>query len=1108
MSQKTEDRIKKFNETKNITATILSLLRLHLGHVPTSYLKDSLKISDDNISMAIQELQTRGMEASILDAELVLPKYSKSDEETARQKRIIQLLRSNPAGISKCEIESLFRISETTYKGTIRELKNKGFSIISHKRKDYITLENGTEDLDNLIWSYDFITREAIESFYVLSSIGEKISRQEKCSRSKPMSDLAIKQIKNLSNLDMGSYYLWEVIDRYTVSSNTHNEIKKYCFLHPDSKHFLKNNFPFIIQESRNSVEDYFTTLVTGALRSSSYGSTPNQIKRLVGETGTSNNRQAEDLYKMCYYMNELISHNYSESPLCFQLVRPNGEISALRDFCIDLIGYSQDSGKAFLIGHNVKQSSKESKLTIVRLDSIVWHSMEASKNTLTGTFNEFDNKLISDIKKEMFDISTDSPSHVKVLFDVDKRLDVIEDIAALSRMRETKHSLTYFTSNGIYDSREKVPESEPIHQIIYEDDIRGLGSFSRFLRQYSDVITILSDSKLENQFRDTVKRAKECYSTIDSLKNDQPPIVFSNETDHKITITYGEKHQSIATGGATENIKYQIVRINEFDPEIARINSFGVVTPMRAGTVIVRAISEGNESYKPTISEYELTIHKKNQTVSFKYDSNEIKPIYVGETFHNPFSHESLHVTYIVEKGSEKLIRIDNDGFLTAISSGEATIIAIAEEDDRYNYASAQYTITILEGRRKNVKTQSIKNKSAKKNKVFTVSSSFDLKNPTVRIGHIIHSLLSLDPDDSTTMTILSFESGIPLDILRNDIYNMCRFEQITNFITIWFQTDKNSGFHQLEYTKSNKNSELRIIKTSTLHKLMDLHLYDDYRLKATLRTDATKRYLILNREERKALTLSPEKCVVYRNSSHRVSTLSTLHKITYDFLLEYIAEGKKRKFTQKTGQMSKDFVAQPISLYTDTIAGKYFLACIEQEDKTGKHFLTFREVNHIQNNGSINETFEQSTIDAAKTLLDCVWAPERIEIKRKASQCINNVELLINGYQQNALEKIKQDVSHMHSNNQFVYNSDGSVILRTKISSGMTDFKKWILSYGSSITVTSPPKLREEISGIYLELDNRMNDYEYQKFLFQNRADKNSSDNDIKSDTLYKNV
>ena len=72
-------------------------------------------------------------------------------------------------------------------------------------------------------------------------------------------------------------------------------------------------------------------------------------------------------------------------------------------------------------------------------------------------------------------------------------------------------------------------------------------------------------------------------------------------------------------------------------------------------------------------------------------------------------------------------------------------------------------------------------------------------------------------------------------------------------------------------------------------------------------------------------------------------------------------------------------------------------------------------------------------------------------------------HVKIAIKGSTQNLIRKIKNDVRHREGIGSF-YEKDGEYYYEDDII-GMSEFKRWLRSYGSSILVIEPNTLREDM-------------------------------------------
>lgn len=97
-------------------------------------------------------------------------------------------------------------------------------------------------------------------------------------------------------------------------------------------------------------------------------------------------------------------------------------------------------------------------------------------------------------------------------------------------------------------------------------------------------------------------------------------------------------------------------------------------------------------------VDNIDIEIHKKaiDDTFAFTLSTAEIK---YGEDFTNTATSSKTDrtgtVTYSVESGDE-CVSVDNDGAITTLKAGSATIKAVLPEDENYQESQATYTLTI----------------------------------------------------------------------------------------------------------------------------------------------------------------------------------------------------------------------------------------------------------------------------------------------------------------------------------------------------------------------------------------------------------------------------
>ena len=163
--------------------------------------------------------------------------------------------------------------------------------------------------------------------------------------------------------------------------------------------------------------------------------------------------------------------------------------------------------------------------------------------------------------------------------------------------------------------------------------------------------------------------------------------------------MTYGVPYQNIAS--AETAIEY-----NSDDETVATVDSNGNVTALKAGKVKIYAVAKETEQYNAAEAFYEITINKANQVISFeKGNKTEVTFNDNGNKFSNTASTNSeddVTVTYEIESGANLVENFNSEnGEFTILGAGEIKIKVIFGGNDRYNEASASYTLTVKKAKR-----------------------------------------------------------------------------------------------------------------------------------------------------------------------------------------------------------------------------------------------------------------------------------------------------------------------------------------------------------------------------------------------------------------------
>ena len=184
---------------------------------------------------------------------------------------------------------------------------------------------------------------------------------------------------------------------------------------------------------------------------------------------------------------------------------------------------------------------------------------------------------------------------------------------------------------------------------------------------------------------------------TLTINKADQTNFAFEDQNPEAKIYKPGLTFENTATGGQSKgNVTYEIIS----GKDVASIDDGnGKLTINKAGTVTVKAIRAGDDCYNASAEiSYTLKINRADQTnFAFKKPNPEARTYKPGLTFENKASSDqgTDNVTYEIISGND-VASIDDNGKLTINKAGDVTVKATRAADDKYNEATAEYTLTI----------------------------------------------------------------------------------------------------------------------------------------------------------------------------------------------------------------------------------------------------------------------------------------------------------------------------------------------------------------------------------------------------------------------------
>ena len=128
----------------------------------------------------------------------------------------------------------------------------------------------------------------------------------------------------------------------------------------------------------------------------------------------------------------------------------------------------------------------------------------------------------------------------------------------------------------------------------------------------------------------------------------------------------------------------------------VATIANDGTLTLVKEGTTTITANYAGDATYSPSSASYELTVTDSRVESGLAFAESD-QTVIIGQTLSapkltNPYS---LPVTY--SSSNEKVATVDEEGNVTGVAVGTATITAAFAGNKLYKIGSATYTITVI---------------------------------------------------------------------------------------------------------------------------------------------------------------------------------------------------------------------------------------------------------------------------------------------------------------------------------------------------------------------------------------------------------------------------
>ena len=207
--------------------------------------------------------------------------------------------------------------------------------------------------------------------------------------------------------------------------------------------------------------------------------------------------RQAQISQDQIDKFNNFVSHQYKTNRLTIHSFYGGKEKH--ETISVGLIFYCVETGAFYALCHN----HSKCKIMTIRLDYIDDISDNKEKNKI------FHNDEYYKKYKEMFAAGYDQQvHHVKVLF------------KDFGNIKERFVNLTKIRSEASLRPIEEPPKN-CIYDFIYEDNVRGLSDFARFLRSFGYSVLVMEPIELRDMMVNTYKRFLEKYNALEGVINE-----------------------------------------------------------------------------------------------------------------------------------------------------------------------------------------------------------------------------------------------------------------------------------------------------------------------------------------------------------------------------------------------------------------------------------------------------------------------------------------------------------------------------------------------------------------------------------------------------------
>ena len=340
---------------------------------------------------------------------------------------------------------------------------------------------------------------------------------------------------------------------------------------------------------------------------------------------------------------------------------------------------------------------------------------------------------------------------------------------------KQNPGAITYDPKNNTFSNKASSDQGEDnvTYEITSDNGVASIDSTTGILTilKAGDV-TVKATRAADDKYNEATAKY-----TLTINKADQTNFAF--EKPNPEAVTYDPKNNTFSNKASSDqgadNVTYTITS----DNGVASIDINGTLTILKAGTVTVQATRAADDKYKEATAEYTLTINKADQTnFAFEKQNPEARTYKPGLTFENKASSDqgADNVTYTITRDNG-VASIDINGTLTILKAGDVTVKATRAADDKYNEATAKYTLTINKADQTNFAFEKPNPEAVTydpKNNTFSNKASSD--QGADNVTYTITSGNDVASIDSATGTLTILKAGtVTVKAIRagDDCYN-----------------------------------------------------------------------------------------------------------------------------------------------------------------------------------------------------------------------------------------------------------------------------------------------------------------------------------------------